>query len=94
MLIGFHAVQKSNSTPLDLAVKNHFYFDAAFEAEYGEIYSIGRNRAMDIFEDEQTIKAPFNVRAENKEFTMYVTLEKQGQELIVVGYEMVKDNVY
>lgn len=91
VLIGFNAVQKINSTPLDLAVKEHFYFDEDFEEEYGIIYSMGRNHRLDIVEDEQKIKAPFNVYAEHKEFTMYVTLEKHNENFIVIGYEIVEE---
>lgn len=91
-IIGFKAVQKSNNTPIDQAVKSYFYFDESFINEYDNIYSIGRNRLYDIVEDENTIKVAYNVYSDKLDFVMYVTLEKhEDGKLVVSSYEIIKE---
>lgn len=92
-ILAFNAVQKSNSTPTDEAVRSYFYTDEAFLSEYETIYSIARNRRYDIIEEENIIKVAYNVESSKMDFVMYVTLEKQNDELIVLSYEIVKELV-
>ena len=92
VIVAFNAVQKSNSTPIDQAVRSYFYFDESFINEYDNIYSIGRNRLYDIIENKNTIKVAYNVRSNKLDFVMYVTLEKHDDDKwVVVSYEVIEE---
>ena len=93
VIAAFNAIQKSNSTPIDEAVRSYFYTDEAFLSEYETIYSIARNRRYDIIEEENIIKVAYNVDSSKKDFVMCVTLEKQDGELVVMSYEIVEELV-